>query len=109
MENKEPDLDVQSEDWERQPSEPTDLGPDDSVSKARFDERIRAVENQLLRHDGRITRIEEDIKTVKCDLEKDIERVEDNHNRLVKYLWGGIALIFTAAVSIIIALINRGN
>ena len=33
MENRDPDLDVQLEDWERQPSEPTDLETEDRVNR----------------------------------------------------------------------------
>ena len=102
MKNREPDVDVQPEDWERESSEPRDLGIEDHISIARADERIKAIQAQLIKLEDTVTRIE-------SDFEKHIERLEGNHNQLVKYLWGGIGLIFTAAVSIIIALISRGN
>lgn len=109
MQNRDSDLDVQPEDWERQSSEPADLEMEYRVDKVRVDERIKAIQIQLIRNGERMTRIEKGIENIKSDFKKDIERVEGNHSQLVKYLWGGIALIFTAAVTIIVALINRGN
>ena len=119
MQNKEPDLDVQSEDWERQPSEPTDLGTDYHVDRVRVRERIKAIHDQLSRHDERMTRIEagigavkndleKDIENVKNDLEKDIENVKkdlnDRISRLETRLQWRVTLIF-AGVSIFVSIL----
>ena len=88
MKNREPDLDVHPEDWERESSRPRDLEMEYRENRVRVEEQIKAIQDQLIRQDDRITRIE---------------------SNLVKYLWGGIGLIFTAAVAIIVALISRGN
>ena len=108
MENKEPNLDVQSEDWERQPSEPTDLGTDYRVDRVRVHERIKAIHDQLSRHDERMTRIEAGIGAVKNDLEKDIETVKkdlnDRISRLETRLQLRVTLIF-AGVSIFVSIL----
>ena len=119
MENKEPDLDVQPEDWERQPSETADLEQNYRVDRARVDERIKAIQDRLIRHDERMTRIETGIgtvkndlekgtDTVKGDLEKDVDTVKkdlnDRISRLETRLQWRVTLIF-AGVSIFVSIL----
>ena len=62
MQNRDSDLDVQPEDWERQSSEPADLEMEYRVDKVRVDERIKAIQIQLIRNGERMTRIEKGIE-----------------------------------------------
>lgn len=119
MQNKDPNLDVQPEDFERQPSEPADLGTEDRINIARVDERIRAVQDQLIPRDERMSRIETSIGVVKNDLEKDTETVKgdlekdieiakkdlsDRISRLETRLQWRVTMIF-AGVSIFVSII----
>ena len=58
-------------------------------------------------------RLDDRIKEVKNDLKNDIQEIKENHQRLENRLWrivgGGSVLIITALITIIAALITKGN
>ena len=119
MKNRKPGLDVHPEDWERESSGPRDLGIENRINIARVDERIRAIQAQLIPRDERMARIEtsigivkndleKDTDTVKGDLEKNIETVKkdlnDRISRLETRLQWRVTLIF-AGVSIFVSIL----
>ena len=110
MKNQDADLDVQSEDWDRQSSEPTDLEMEYRENRVKVDERIKAIQDQLIRQDERMTRIENDVKSISTGLIKVIQdqlrpyearltRIDDSWKSSVKW-WimftlGVVAIMFT--------------
>ena len=89
------------------------------VDRVRVDERIKAIQDRLIRHDERMTRIETGIgtvkndlekgtDTVKGDLEKDVDTVKQDLNdrisRLETRLQWRVPLIF-AGVSVFVSML----
>lgn len=85
MKNKDPDLNVQPEDWERQSSESRDLRIDDHINEALVNERIKTIQAQLTRNDERMTRIENDLKSISTELIKTVQdQLRPYENRLTR-------------------------
>ena len=116
MKNKDPDLDVQPEDWERQSSESRDLGIENQVNKALVDERIKTIQAQLIQNDERMARIENDLKSFSTGLIKAIQeqlkpyetklnRIDDSWKSSVKW-WVMFTLGAICATAAIVSLIK---
>ena len=104
MQKQESDSDVQSEDYERQSSGPTYFEMEYRVNTARVDERIKTIQTQLIRHDERMTQLENDLKSISKELIKTIrtelnpyntklERIDNDWKKSVKW-W----IIFTLTI-----------
>lgn len=111
MKNKDPNLDVQPEDWERQASEPTDLEGEDRIKIARADERIKNIQAQLLQHNDRMTRIESNLNSVSTGLitaiqeqlkpyENKLDRIDDSWKSSVKWWITFTLIIITIIIGI---------
>ena len=111
---------IETSDYQEEPSSFRDIGSEFIENRAAVQEQIKAIRDQLINRDDRMTRIEKDIETVKNDLEKDIETVKcdfekdilelkNNHTQLVNRLLWGIGIFVTSLVAIITALISTGK
>lgn len=112
MQDRKPDLDVQPEDWERQSSEPTDLGSEFRVNKAVVDERIKHIQAGLKRCEERVDNIESELRSIELietiqgqlkPYEAKLTRMENEWKSSVKW-W----VLFTLTiVGLIIAIFGR--